>query len=189
VVWSLEHLPGEPVRLGSERRTVPALDSSTSARWRSRKASPVLGKGYCQRAQRAVRANLVAVLTSVGQIRGVRVGLVRRTRFGKTCEAAVAALFCDLPPSADKRLFSGDAGIATPEQFAAATEHDALGGRLRKNVSLRRAPVPHRHGQRGRPPVPGPGLHPGARRPEGRADEATTLRVEGRANALKVQEQ
>jgi len=39
-----------------------AIDSSTIARWRSRKASPVLGKGYCQRAQRAVRANIVAAL-------------------------------------------------------------------------------------------------------------------------------
>jgi len=180
VAWSLEHLPVEPVRLGSERRTVHAIDSSTIARWRSRKASPVLGKGYCQRAQRAVRANIVAALTSVVRIRGVRVGLVRRTRCGNTCEAAVAALFRDLPPSADKRLFSVDAGIATTEQFAAATEHDALVGRLRKNVSLRRAPVPHRRGQRGRPPVHGPVLHPGAKRPEGRADEDTTLMVEGR---------
>src|SRR5262249_29454905 len=185
VVWSLEYLPVEPVRLGRKRRTVHAVDSSTIARWRSRKASAVLGKGYCQRAQRAVRANIVAAMTSVVRIRGVRGGLVRRTRCGKTCEAAVAALFRDLPPSADKRLFSVDAGIATTEQFAAATEHDALVGRLRKNASLRRAPVLHRRGQRGRPPVPGPVLHPGAKRPEGRADEDTTLMIEGRQGRVR----
>jgi hypothetical protein len=178
--WCLEHLPVEPVRLGSEQRTVHAVDSSTIARWRSRKASPMLGKGYCQRAQRAVRANIVAALTSVVRIRGVRVGLVRRTRCRRTCEAAVAALCRALPPSAEKRLFSVDAGIASREQFAAATEHDALVGRLRKNVALRRAPRPRRRGQRGRPPVHGPGLHPGARRPEGRADEDTTITIEDR---------
>ncbi len=178
--WCLVHLPVEPVRLGSERRTVHAIDSSTIARWRSRKVSPLLGKGYWQRAQRAVRANLVAALTSVVVIRGVRVGLVRRTRFAKSCEQAVAALFRDLPESVDKRLFGVDAGIATVEQFAAATEHDALIGRLRKNVSLRRAPRPRRPGQRGRPPVHGPVLHPGTRRPEGRADEDFTIRVEER---------
>jgi hypothetical protein len=183
--WCLAHLPVEPVYLGSERRTVHAIDSSTIARLRSRKVSPLLGKGYWQRAQRAVHANLVAALTSVVLIRGVRVGLVHRTRLGKSCEQAVAALFRDLPESVDKRLFSVDAGIATIEQFAAATEPDALPafagtGRLRKNVSLRRVPRPRRPGQRGRPPVHGPVLHPGIRRPEGRANEDFTIRVEER---------
>jgi hypothetical protein len=177
--WCLTYLPAEPVRLGREQRTVQALDSSTIVRLRSRKASTLLGKGYDPRAHRAVRANIVAALTSVVRIRGIRVGLVRRTRFGKSCEAAVAALFQDLPPSAEKRLFSVDAGIATVEQFAAATAHDALVGRLRKNVALRRAPRPRR-GRRGRPPLHGPVLHPGAPRPEGRADAETTLTVEGR---------
>jgi hypothetical protein len=180
LTWCMERLPVEPVRLGREHRTVHALDSSTIVRLRSRKASALLGKGYDQRAQRAVRANIVAALTSVVLIKGIRVGLVRRTRLGHSCEAAVAALFQDLPPSAEKRLFSVDAGIATVEQFAAATAHDALVGRLRKNVVLRRAPRPRRRGQRGRPPVHGPVLHPGATRPEGRADEDTTLTVEDR---------
>jgi hypothetical protein len=103
---------------------------------------------------------------------------VRRTRFGPSCEAAVAALFQGLPPSAEKRLFSVDAGIATVAQFAAATDHDALVGRLRKNVALRHAP--RRRGQRGRPPVHGPVLHPGAQRPEGRADEDRLRTVAGR---------
>lgn len=178
--WCLTYLPAEPVRLGRERRAVQALDSSTIVRLRSRKASTLLGKGYDQRAHRAVRANIVAALTSVVWIRGIRVGLVRRTRFGQRCEDAVAALFQDLPPSVEKRLFSVDAGIATVEQFAAATEHDALVGRLRKNVVLRRAPRPRRRRQRGRPPVHGPVLHPGALRPEGRAAEDTTLTVEDR---------
>jgi hypothetical protein len=128
-----------------------------------------------------VRANLVAALTRGVLIRGVRVGLVTRTRFGQRCEEAVAALFRDLPESADKRLFSVEAGSATGEQFAAATAHNALVGRWRKNVSLRRAPAPGHRGQRGRPPGHGPVLQPGAKRPEGRPDEDTTLTVEGRA--------
>ena len=51
---------------------------------------------------------------------------------------------------------------------------------MRKNVALGRAPRPRRRGQRGRPPVHGSVLHPGAARPEGRADEDTTLTVDGR---------
>jgi len=183
--WCLTHLPAEPVRLGREQRSVHAIDSSTIVRLRSRKASALLGKGYDPRAQRAVRANIVAALTSVVRIRGIRVGLVRRARFGPRCEAAVAALFQDLPPSGEKRLFSADAGIATCEQFAAATAHDALVGRLRKNVALRRAPHPRHRGQRGRRPVHGPVLHPGATRPEGRADEETLVSVEGRQVRLR----
>jgi hypothetical protein len=34
----------------------------------------------------------------------VRVGLVRRTRFGASCEEAVARVFEDLPPAQGKRL-------------------------------------------------------------------------------------
>jgi hypothetical protein len=174
-------LPVEPVRLGSERRTVHAIDSSTVARWRAKKQRcALLGKGYCQRAQRAVPANLVAALTTVVLIRGIRVGLVRRTRFGATCQEAVAQVFADLPESPEKRLFSVDAGIATVEQFRAATEGDALVGRLRKNVMVRRAPHPKRPGKRGRPARHGPVLHPGAKRPEGRPDEDTTIHIEDR---------
>jgi len=176
--WCLTCLPVEPVRLGSERRTVPALDSSTVVRLRAnKKRSALMGKGYCHRAQRAVQANLVAALTTVVLICGVRVGLVRRTRFGATCQEAVAKVFADLPQSSEQRLFSVDAGIATIEQFQAATARDALGGRLRKNVPLRRAPHPKPPGQRGRPAQPGPVVHPGAQRPEGRPDEDTTLRI------------
>src|SRR2546427_3967819 len=66
-------------------------------------------------------------------IRGVRVGLVRRTRFGARCEDAVETLFHALPPSESKRWIIVDAGIATQERFAAATDQDALLGRLRIN--------------------------------------------------------
>ena len=179
--WGLASLPAEPVCLGSERRTVHALDSSTVARRRAnKKRSALLGKGYCHHAQRAVQANLVAVLTTVVLIGGVRVGWVRRTRFGATCQEAVANVFADLPQSQEKRLFSVDAGIAPIEQFRAATQQDALVGRLRKNVTLRRAPHPKHPGKRGRPARHGPVVHPGAQRPEGRPDEDTTLRIEDR---------
>jgi hypothetical protein len=179
--WCLECLPITPVRLGDEQRTVQAIDSSTLVRLRAnKKRCALLGKGYCHRAQRAVKANLVAALTTVVRVRGGRGGVVRRTRFGATCEEAVAQLFADLPTSPDKRLCSVDAGIATVEQFAAATMHDALVGRLRKHGALRRAPRPRRRGQRGRPPVHGAGLHPGATRPAGGTDEDTTFSLAAR---------
>jgi hypothetical protein len=184
--WCWRYLPVEPVRLGAHQRTMHALDTSTIARLRATpKKCARLGKGYCHRAHRAVQANIVAVLTSVTFVGGVRVGLVRRTRFGATCEEAVATLFTDLPVSQEKRLFSVDAGIATQEQFRAATEHDALCGRLRRNVSLRRAPTPRPPGKRGRPLRHGPVLHPGATKPEGRSDEELTIRVEDREVRLR----
>lgn len=182
--WSMDRLPVEPVRLGSESRSVHAIDSSTIARWRAKKGA-LLGTGYCHRAGRCVAANIVAVLSTVVHVNGVRVGLVRRTRFGVTGSEAVAKLFADLPESADKRLFSVDAGIATVEQFQQATEHNALCGRLRQNVSLRHAPRPQRRGQRGRPPLHGATLHPGAKRPEGRADEEFRVQVQAREVRVK----
>lgn len=180
LAWCCQHLPVEEVRLGSGARTVHAIDASTIARLRASKRCALLGKGYCHRAQRAVRANIVAALTTVVLVQGVRVGLVRRTRFGASCEEAVAKLFADLPDSSQQRLFSVDAGIATCAQFQQATAQDALCGRLRKNVSLRRAPQLKRRGQRGRPQLHGPVLHPGAKRPEGRPDEDTRILLEQR---------
>ncbi|SRR5712692_1712369 len=181
LTWCLECLPVEPVCLGRARRTVPAIDSSTVARLRAhKKRCARLGKGYCQRAQRAVQANLVAALTTVVLSGGVRVGVVRRTRFGATCQEAVAQVVAALPESPEKRLCRVDAGIATVERFRAATERAARVGRLRQNVAWRRAPHPRRPGQRGRSPRHGPVLHPGAKWPEGRADEDMTRRVEER---------
>ncbi len=181
LAWCMQRLAVEEVRLGSESRSVHAIDSSTIARLRAnKKKCALLGKGYCHRARRAVPANIVAVLSTIVLVNGVRVGLVRRTRFGTSCEEAVSKIFADLPESADQRLFSVDAGIATTEQFQLATDQDALVGRLRKNVSLRRAPKPKRAGQRGRPALHGPVLHVGAKRPEGRASEDFRVAVEGR---------
>lgn len=185
--WCWKQLPVEPVRLGEQQRTMHAIDASTIVRLRANpKTCARLGKGYDHRAHRAVRANIVAVLTSIAFVGGVRVGLVRRTRFGSTCDEAVASLFTDLPVSQEKRLFSVDAGIATQEQFRAATDHNALCGRLRRNVSLRRAPAPSRPGKkRGRPRIHGPILHPGAKRPEGPPDEDLTIPVEERVVRLR----
>jgi hypothetical protein len=163
--WCLRQVPVEPVRLGTAQREVNAIDSSTIARLRAGPRLALAGKGYCHRAGRAVRANLVAALTTVVMIEGVRVGLVRRTRFGVSCEEAVARVFEDLPPAQGNRLLVVDAGIATQEQFAAATAQDALLGRLRINVKLRCAPPPPT-GKPGRRPVHGAVLHPGRALPE-----------------------
>ena len=107
--WCLAHLPIEPVRLGREHREVNAIDSSTIARLRAGTRLALAGKGYCHRAGRAVRANIVAALTAVVMIQGVRVGRVRRTRFGPSCQDAVARVFDALPPTPGKRLLVVDA--------------------------------------------------------------------------------
>src|SRR2546428_119656 len=161
----MTNLRVEPVRLGSEERALVAIDTSTIARLRAGARLALAGKGFCHLAGRAVRANIVAAATSIVMIRGVRVGLVRRTRFGVRCEEAVETLFHALPPSESKRLILVDAGIATQERFAAATDKDALPGRLRINCTLRCAPPPP-SGTRGHPTWHGPVLHPGARAPE-----------------------
>jgi hypothetical protein len=93
------------VRLGWLQREVTALDSSTSARLRGQVGkAALLGKGYCQRAGRAGRANLIAAAVSGVLIRGVGGGLVRGRRFGASWEAAVSQLFADLPKSAAAAL-------------------------------------------------------------------------------------
>jgi hypothetical protein len=124
--WCLATLPVEPGCLGEAQREVHAIDSSTIARLRAGQRLAVAGKGSCHRAGRAVRANIVAALTRVVMIGGVRVGLVRRTRFGSSCQEAVERLFAALPPATGQRLMVVAAGIATKEQFAAATAQDAL---------------------------------------------------------------
>jgi hypothetical protein len=63
-----------------------------------------------------------------------------------------------------------DAGIATKEQLAAATVHNALAGRLRRNGALRGAPPPP-NGQRGRNSIQGPVVHPGRAKPEVAPDD------------------
>ena len=71
-------------------------------------------------------------------------GLVRRIRFGPSCQDAVARVFDALPPPPGRRLLVVDVGLATKEQCAVATAQDALLGRLRINVKLRCAPPPPR---------------------------------------------
>lgn len=164
-LWCMATLPVEPVRLGREGRELVALDTSTIARLRAGARLALAATGYWHRAGRAVRANIVAAATSIVLIRGVRVGLVRRVRFGGSGEQAVDTLFADLPPPEGKRLVIVDAGIATQERFAAATDTDALLGRLRINSKVRGAPPP-KSGRRGHPAWHGAVLHPGAETPE-----------------------
>src|SRR5437899_11022569 len=94
--WCLAHLPIEPVRLGREHREVNAIDSSTIARLRAGARLALAGKGSCHRAGRAVRAPIVAALTAVVMMQGVRVGWVRRPRFGASCAEAVARVCEDV---------------------------------------------------------------------------------------------
>jgi hypothetical protein len=172
--WCSDQLEVEVVRLGELEREVISLDSSTIARLRCQVGkAELLGKGYWHRAGRAVRSHIVAAAVSIVLIRGVRVGLVRRVRFGVSCEAAVETLFDDLPQSQGPSLVVVDAGIATKEQFARATLERALLGRLRSNCKVRCAPPPP-NGKRGRDPLHGPVLHPGRGAPEVAPDEEIT---------------
>ncbi len=177
--WCVTNLDVEPVRVGTLQRAIDAIDSSTIARLRSGPRLALAAKGYDHRAGKAVRANIVAVLTSVVMIRGTRVGLVRRVRFGESCEKAVEAVFADAPKTEGNRLQVVDAGIATYERFSKAREEVALLGRLRINCSLRCAPAPLPPGQkrgRGRPTEHGARLHPGAAAPEVAPDEDYEVR-------------
>jgi len=164
--WCLAHRPLEPVRRGREHRAVNAIDSSTMARRRAGKRVALAGQGDCHRAGRAVRATIVAAFPSVVMSQGVRVGWVRRTRFGASCDEAGARVFADWPPAPGKRLLVGEAGLATQAQFAAAPAQDALRGRGRMNAKRRCAPPPPT-GTPGRRPVHGPVRHPGRALPEG----------------------
>lgn len=168
--WCLTRLEAEAVCLGPQRREVLALDTSTIARWRAGHQLGLAGKGYYYRAGRAVRANIVAALTSVVMVNGIRCGLVRRTHFAATCEQAIARAFANLPKTEGKRLIVVDAGIASKEQFATASDQDGLLGRLRINAKLRAAPPP-RTGKKGRPFEHGAVLHPGKEIPEFAPDE------------------
>jgi hypothetical protein len=172
--WCVANLPVEPVHLGCEGRELVAIDTSTIVRLRAGARLALAGKGFCHRAGRAVRANIVAAATSIVMIGGVRMGIVRRTRFGARCEDAVETLFHALPPSEGKQLIVVDAGIATQERFAAATDKEALLGRLRINCTLRCAP-PSPSGKRGHPAWHGPVLHPGAPAPEVEPAEELTM--------------
>ena len=91
----------------------------------------------------------MALATRLVQVAGGRVGLVRRTRFGATCEQAIEVLWADLPVGVPvgvpggvhKRLYVVEAGIATVARLAAATEQVAVWGRQRINAKRRCAPA------------------------------------------------
>jgi hypothetical protein len=164
--WGLEGLPGEPVRGGRGRRAGPALDSSPVVRLRAQKQRGARrGKGSCPRAPRAGPANLVAALTTGVLIGGIRGGVGRRPRFGAPGPEAGAPVFAARPARAEQRLFSGEAGRATIEQFPAATARAARAGRGRTTVPLRRAPPPSAQAGRGAPPGLGRGCLPGRSAP------------------------
>src|SRR5215468_9565472 len=91
--FSLDAMLDRAADWGRAHREVHAIDSSTIARLRAGPRLALAGKGSCHRAGRAVRANIVAALTAVVMMQGVRVGLVRRTRFGPSCQDAVARVF------------------------------------------------------------------------------------------------
>src|SRR5262249_57211911 len=112
-----------------------------------------------------------------------RVGLLPRARCGSSSQAGVDRLCAVLPPAPGNRLLVVDAGIATKEQFAAATVQEALLGRLRINTKLRCAPAPP-SGKPGRPPVHGEVLHPGHAHPEVVPDVERTL--PGEAGAIRL---
>lgn len=174
--WCVDTLPVEQVSIGEQQREVHAIDSSTIARWRAKLGMDLLGKGYDHRAGKAIRGNIIAIVTIVVLIAGVRVGLVRRVKFGESCKDAVAKVFRALPECEGKRLLVVDAGIATKRQFAESTDKDALLGRLRLNCKLRCAPAPRpRKPGAGRPPLHGPALHPGSDTPEVHPDQQISI--------------
>ncbi len=182
--WCLQNLEVETVRLGQMQREVMAVDTSTIARLRSKEGnSALLGKGYSHSSGRAVRANIVCALVSVVGIRGVRVGLLRRARFALSSDKAVEMVFKDVAKMEGNCLIVVDAGIATKEQFAAATEYKALLGRLRINCKLRCAPRPP-NGLPGRPPIHGPVLHPG--RGEVEKEACEEMNVAGKKGEIRV---
>lgn len=177
VEWCMENLEVEEVRVGRERRKVEAVDSTTIARWRAGKGLKWIGKGYCGRVGKAVKANVAAVVTSVVKVNGMRVGMVRRVRFGQTSEEAVKAVIKVKEEGGGKRVVVVDAGIATYEQFSEATQTDAIVGRLRRNCVLA-YPKPERTGKRGRPREKGEELRPGVAEPGREADESYEVEVE-----------
>jgi len=89
-----------------------------------------------------------------------------------------------MPKISDNCLVVVDAGIATKEQFAAATKEQALLGRLRRNCKLRCAPPPPVKGKRGAKPKHGKVLHPGRSRPEVKPSQ--DFKIPGEQGEIRV---
>ena len=142
-MWCVANLPVEPVRLGEAQREMchRHLDYRPAAG-----GCPVgpSRKGFCHRAGRAVRANLVAAATSIVMIGGVRVGLVRRTRFGARCEEAVETSFMLYLPVREAPAHCR-CGHRDPRAVCGRHGAGRAGGALRINCKLRRARPTKRH--------------------------------------------
>lgn len=173
-LWCKENLEVEEMRMGKYEREVIAVDTSTIARLRSGEKLALAAKAYWGKAGKAVKANVVGVASKIVMIKGIRLGIVQKVRFGSSCENAIEKIFTEVEKTDRKKLIVVDAGIATKAQFSKATEKDALLGRLRINQKLRCEALKVK-GKRGRPQLHGKIIHPGYDKVEVMEDEKITL--------------
>jgi hypothetical protein len=158
--WCEEELELEEIRIGKYQREVIAIDSSTVARLRSGEKLELAGKQYWSKVKKAVKANVLATASKIVMIKGIRMGLVQKIRYGNNAKGEVEKVFNEVEKTPQKQLILVDAGIATKEQFSKASENKAILGRLRINQKLRCEPIKIK-GKRGRPPLHGEIIHPG----------------------------
>lgn len=173
-IWCEENLEVKEVRIGKFQREVIAVDTSTIPRMRSGEKLALAAKAYYGKVGKAVRANVVGVASKIVMIKGIRLGLVQKVRFGDSCESAIEEVFKEIEKTERKKLIAVDAGIATKEQFSRSTQKDALLGRLRINQKMRCEPEKV-EGKRGRPSLHGKIIHPGYSKVEVEADEKIAL--------------
>ena len=157
--WCLAHLPLDPVRLGREHREVNAIDSSTIAvcgrarAWPWRAQATAIGlAGPCGPISWPPWASVV-------MIHGVRVGLVRRTRFRTSCQDAVARVWRS-PPTRGNGSWWSMRALPPRSSLPRRPSQTPLLGRLRINAKLRCAPPPPT-GNPGRRPLHGEVIHAG----------------------------
>lgn len=172
--WCEESLEVEEIRIGKYEREVIAVDTSTIARMRSGEKLALAAKAYCGKVGKAVKANVAAVASKIVMIKGIRLGLVQKVRFGDSSESAIEEVFIEIEKRERKKLIVVDAGIAKKEQFSKASEKDALVGRLRINQKMRCEPEKV-EGKRGRPSLHGKIIHPGYDKLEVEEDEKIVL--------------
>ncbi len=117
----MSNLPVEPVTLGEKQREVLAIDSSTIARASSQGRNGfALAKDFTIEQGKQFFANIIAAVTTVVFISGVRVGRFT-SRSDLETVVLIAKVFQDLPKCSGHRLLVVDAGIATHQQFAAGS--------------------------------------------------------------------
>ena len=173
-MWCEDSLEIEEIKLGKYSREVIAIDTSTIARMRSGEKLALAAKAYYGKVGKAVKANVVAVASKIVMIKGIRLGLVQKVRFGNSSESVIEAVFKEVEKRETKKLIVVDAGIASKEQFSKGSEKEALLGRLRINQKLRCEPRKV-EGKRGRPSLHGAVLHPGYKEVEVEEDEKMIL--------------